>query len=76
MITLFIGQRKTVKVIKKVCVNLLCDRPFLWQFNEPHVSEAEVNQILQQLLSEMILDRLQEQNAQKSDCRDEEYYKG
>lgn len=41
----------------------LRDEPFLRQLNEPHVPQAEVNQILQQLLSQMVLDRLQEQKT-------------
>lgn len=32
--------------------------PFLWQLDEPHVAEAEVDQVLQQLLPDLVLNGL------------------
>lgn len=32
--------------------------PLLWQLDEPHVAEAEVDQVLQQLLPDLVLNGL------------------
>lgn len=32
--------------------------PFLWQLDEPHVAEAEVDQVLQQFLPDLVLNGL------------------
>lgn len=33
--------------------------PFLWQLNESHVAEAEIDQFLQKLFTNLVLDSLQ-----------------
>lgn len=40
--------------------------PFFWQLDESHVAEAEVDQVLQQLLSDLVLNGLMEKNAHPS----------
>lgn len=34
--------------------------PLFWQFDETHIAEAEVNEVLQKLLADFILDGLME----------------
>ena len=41
-----------------LCVFMGKVSPFLWQLDEPHITEAEVNQVLQQLLPDLVLNGL------------------
>lgn len=59
-------QKRGSKV-KCVCVSppkgadlALKALPLFWQFDETHIAEAEVNEVLQKLLADFILDGLME----------------
>lgn len=43
--------------------------PFLGQFQQRHVVETEVDEILQQLLSQVVLDGLREEKGSKGEAR-------
>lgn len=43
--------------------------PFLWQLDEPHVAEAEVDQVLQKLLSNLVLNSLPGEKPKDKNAR-------